>query len=594
MKRAMRLGALALAGAMILAGCDGGSPDAAPPPPAGTASPTGPFATAQGTAQFLTQASFGPTPSDIDRYEGRSASEWFENQLVLQPTYLSAQFDRHMDLVIDGGYSGFRVASPTILFWKNAVGAPDQLRQRMAFALSQILVVSASSGQLRNNPEGMVYYQDLLIEHAFGNYRELLEDVTYSPAMGYYLTYIGSKKADPDTGRMPDENYARELLQLFTIGVVDTDMQGRVLTDGAGRPRELYGNEDIEGLARVFTGFEFSGDRSTPEGRRAAWRRPLEIDPRDHSEVAKTFLGYTIPAGTSGEASVDMALDHIMAQPTLPPFIARQLIQRFVTSAPSPDYVGRVARAFDEGRYQLPNMVTVGDGRRGDLAATIAAVLFDEEATDVEASRADPRFGKIREPILRLVHWARAFGVDANDTEWVFDIYDTRSSDNLAQNPYQSPSVFNFYRPGYIAPGTETGAADMTVPELQLFTTATAPGYVNFLDNFVLADPNERDASRIADKLSNLRVNLSAGPGVNAWVADYAQEIALAGEPEALLDRLDLILTGGTLSAETRAIVREHLEADAASGDTSAEAVRDRVQFAVLMIMTSPDFLVQR
>jgi uncharacterized protein (DUF1800 family) len=544
------------------------------------------------TAAFLTQATFGPSQTEIDRLTGQSASQWFQDQTSMAPTYLRPRFEQHMNVVVDGGYSGFRVASPTLAFWRNAVGAPDQLRQRMAFALSQILVVSASSGNLRGSPEGMVYYQDLLIEHAFGNYRDLLEDVTYSPAMGYYLTYIGSRKADPDTGRMPDENYARELLQLFTIGVVDTDMQGRERLDSSGAPIELYDNTDITGLARVFTGFEYALDGRTSENRRERMQRPLFIDERDHEDGAKSFLGLTIPAGTPGPDSVDMALDHIMAQPTVAPFVSRQLIQRFVTSHPDPAYVGRVAEAFERGTYQLPNAVTVGEGRRGDLLATLAAVLFDDAARNVEANRRDAQFGKIREPILRVAHWARAFGADPNDTEYLFNLYDTRDADELAQHPYQSPSVFNFYRPGFIAPGTQTGAQNLTMPELQLVNTATAAGYVNALDDFVLQDENDRDLQRIRDKLANLRADLPAEPGVNAWVASYNTELGLLDTPNALLDHLDLVLTAGTLSEGTRALVLEFLE-DESTEDTP-EARRDQVQMAVLLIMTSPDYLVQR
>lgn len=582
--------------ALLLTGCGGGGSDSGDSSAGGggggPSGPTGAFRAEPTTAVFLTQATFGPSAAEIDRLTGQSASQWFQDQTAMAPTYLRPRFEQHMEQVIDGGYSGFRVASPTLVFWRNAVGAPDQLRQRMAFALSQILVVSASSGDLRGRPEGMVYYQDLLIEHAFGNYRDLLEAVTYSPAMGYYLTYLGSKKADPNSGRMPDENYARELLQLFTTGVIDTDMQGRPRLDGSGQPIELYDNDDITGLARVFTGFEYALDGRTEDNRRERMQRPLFIDERDHEDGAKSFLGLTIPADTTGPDSVDMALDHIFEQPTVAPFVSRQLIQRFVTSHPDPAYVGRVAAAFERGTYQLPNAVTVGDGRRGDLTATLAAVLFDDAARNVEANRRDPEFGKIREPILRIAHWARAFGADPDDTEYVFDLYDTREADELAQHPYQSPSVFNFYRPGFVAPGTETGAANLTMPELQLVNTATAPGYVNFLDDFVLQDEDDRDRQRIADKLAQLRADLPPGPGVNAWVASYETELGLLDDPNALLDHLDLVLTAGTLTEGTRSLILEFLEDE--SAEDTPEAQRDQVQMAVLLIMSSPDYLVQR
>lgn len=559
------------------------------PPPSGPAGTT--FSSREGVAVFMGQAAFGARPSDLDRWNGEIAEDWFEAQLAVPPSYMRPAFDGHMARLTTDGFSGFRIASPTLIFWENAVGAPDQLRQRMAFALSQILVTSASTGTLNGTPEGMVFYQDLLIEHAFGNYRDLLHDVTFSPAMGYYLTYLGSKKANPETGEMPDENYARELLQLFTIGVEDIDMQGR--PTGAG---ELYDNDDITELAKVFTGFEYAFRARTSEERRERMQTPLIIDEDDHSQEAKSFLGLTIPAGTSAGSAVDMTLDHLMDQPTMAPFLARQLIQRFVTSNPSPAYVGRVAQAFQTGRFQLPNMVMVGQGRNGDLAATIAAVLFDPEARNIEAARANQEFGKVREPVLRLAHWARAFDIDAGPTEYVFDLYDTDDSDRLAQHPHRAPSVFNFYRPGYIAPGTLTGEQNLTMPELQLVSTATTPGYVNFIDNFILTDRDQRKLDRIEDRLRRLNVDLPGAPGVNAWVARYDEELALLDTPDALIDRLDLLLTSGTMSDPTRVALREYFaaEAEGDTPDTSREDRVDRVQFAVLLVMSSPDYLIQR
>jgi uncharacterized protein (DUF1800 family) len=580
---------------LFLVGCGASGPEAASEDGASGAPPSGPtgtiFSSREGVAVFMGQAAFGARPDDLDRWNGAIAEDWFEAQLTVPPSFMRPAFDIHMDRLTTDGFSGFRIASPTLIFWENAVGAPDQLRQRMAFALSQILVTSASTGTLNGTPEGMIYYQDLLIEHAFGNYRDLLHDVTYSPAMGYYLTYLGSKKADPDTGEMPDENYARELLQLFTIGVDDIDMQGR--PTGAG---ELYDNDDITELAKVFTGFEYAFRARTGAERRERMQTPLVIDEDDHSPEAKSFLGLTIPAGTSPASAVEMTLDHLMDQPTMAPFLARQLIQRFVTSHPSPDYVGRVAQAFDTGRYQLPNMVSIGQGRKGDLAATIAAVLFDREARDIEASRANREFGKIREPVLRLAHWARAFEVDAGPTEYVFDLYNTSDTDRLAQHPHRAPSVFNFYRPGYVAPGTLTGDQNLTMPEMQLVSTATTPGYVNFVDNFILADRDDRDLERIEDRLRRFNVDLPAAPGVNAWVAEYGAELDLLDTPEALIDRLDLILTSGTMSEQTRTTLREYFAAEAEGDgpDTSRQVYVDRIQFGVLLVMTSPDYLIQR
>lgn len=587
--------------AAILASCGaggvGGSGDdtsgSSPPPPAG---PTGRLATPVEASVFLGQATFGATPSDLAAQTGRSASDWFVAQTETEPTYLTPIVDAYIDLVRDpDSFSAFRRDTVSIAFWRNAVGAPDQLRQRMAFALSQILVVSDSNGPLRDQPEAMAYYQDILIEHAFGNYRDLLEAVTYSPAMGSYLTYIGSKKANPNSGRMPDENYARELLQLFTLGVVEIDSGGEIVTGGDSQPIELFDNTDITGLARVFTGYDFALDRKTPENRGARLTMPLIVDPEDHSSEEKSFLGLTIPAGIGAAESLDRTLDHLMDQPTMAPFLSRQLIQRFTTSNPSPAYVRRVAQAFETGSYQLPNFVTVGTGRTGDLTATLAAILFDESIADITQARNDDSFGKIREPVLRLVHWARAFEVQAGDAVYIYEIYDTNGSDELNQSPYAAPSVFNFYRPGFIAPGTLTGDRGMTVPELQILNSASAAGYVNFMDDFILDDLDDRRLSRFENQFGWRNVSLDPQAAMDAWLPGYEDEIALASDHNALVDHLDQLLTHGTLSEGTRALIIEELDASAAlnNGDTP-EAVRDRVQMAVLMVMTSPDYLVQR
>ncbi len=600
MAKSLSKAMLAVVAATLLSACGGGGDGEGgggqgsgstppPPPPAG---PTGRLATPVETALFLTQSTFGPDRDAIESQTGGSASDWFVSQVETPPTYLLPAVDQYLALVRDPDeFSGFARDAATIAFWRNAVGAPDQLRQRTAFALSQILVVSGETGELASSPDGLAIYQDILIEHAFGNYRDLLEAITYSPAMGNYLTYIGSKKANPQTGRMPDENYARELLQLFTIGVVEIDQGGETV---GGQPAELFDNDDITGLARVFTGFTYGREVRNYEDWRAAMREPLVINPDDHSLEPKSFLGFTIPAGIQGEDSVDRALDHIMDQPTLAPFISRQLIQRFTTSNPAPAYVQRVANAFETGRYQLPNFVTVGEGQCGDLTATLAAILFDESVSDIDAARANTEFGKIREPVLRLAHWARAFEVRATDAVYAFDIHRTNGTGRLNQNAYRAPSVFNFYRPGFVAPGTQTGAQGMTVPELQIFNSASAAGYVNFLEDFVLDDADDRRLERYERLIDNRNVDLSAEAALTAWLPDYDDEIALADDHEALLDHLDLILTHNTLSDGTRALVLEQLDADRDEGEDTPAEIRDRVQMAILLIMTSPDYLVQR
>jgi uncharacterized protein (DUF1800 family) len=292
-----------------------------------------------------------------------------------------------------------------------------------------------------------------------------------------------------------------------------------------------------------------------------------------HSTEEKTFLGTTIPANTPGEESIGLALDAIFAHPNVGPFIARQLIQRMITSHPSPAYVSRVAAAFNAGGYTLPSGTGVGDGKRGDLAATVAAILFDSEARTAGAVDSTT-FGKLREPLLRFTHWARAFEINSADARNERLLRDTSSTAALGQHPYRSPSVFNFYRPGYIAPGTETGAAQLTAPEFQIVNASSIMGYPNFMTIYALGRSPKLDPALPP-----------------AFVADYETEAGLAATPGALLDHLDLLLTHGSLREETRERIIEALN----QIDPNSEAgLLGRARLASVMVMTSPEYIVLR
>ncbi|GAB5459657.1 MAG: DUF1800 family protein [Henriciella sp.] len=590
-KRFVQSAALAFALGLTACGGGGGSgssapgasppPPPPPPPPASTA-----FETNASTAHFLTQSTFGVVPEDVQQLTGTSPSDWILAEFNKAPSYNLGYVQTALqdpDARDGTGQPTFQGRhTPNFAFWYNAIEGDDQLRQRMAFALSQILVISnASSNTLFDLPEAVAYYQDILVRNAFGNYRDLLEEVTYSPAMGSYLTYLQNTKGDAATGRMPDENYAREIMQLFTIGLNDLNMDGSVITQN-GIAVETYDNEDVTGLAKVFTGLSLEGDAfffGFNELATDAPYSPMKIFPEWHSDLEKSFLGTTISAGTGAEESIDIALDTLVDHPNTPPFLARQLIQRFVTSTPDPAYIERVATAFADGTYTLPNGTSVGDGRRGDLSATIAAVLFDEQARD-SANRAANDFGKIREPILRLSQWARTFDAGPITPEETFLIWNTSPPGSLAQGPYQAPSVFNFYRPGYVAPGTETGAAGLTMPELQLVNANTVSGYANFMTYFIFA----------------FRADNATPEEFASFQPNYTEELALADNPAALVDHLDLLLTYQTASDETKATIVTFLEDISLTnpGDPDYDGPLLRVQLAILMMMTSPDYSVQR
>lgn len=604
---------------LTLAGCGGGGgggssttplpeppPLAGPPPnpmdpapaptpvpnPAPAPDPDMPaFASTQSTARFLTQATFGPSLSDINALTGTEASAWFLRQIQEEPSYLLPVVDELMNLDDDDEGAPLAGEATTFGFWRSAIAGADQLRQRMAFALSEILVVSNGGGELLTDvPEAVAYYQDRLIEHALGNYRDLLEDVTYSPAMGYYLTYMGSEKGDPVTGRMPDENYARELMQLFTIGVVELNADGTPRLDAAGQPIETYDNSDVTGLARVFTGLDVDPEyffADEDEGLPLGYAFPMAVYTERHSALEKAFLNTVIPENTPAGQSITLALDHIFAHPNVAPFVSRQLIQRLVSSNPTPAYTARVAAAFEAGSYRLPSGARVGDGRRGDLAATAAAILFDAEARTL----AGVEGGKIREPILRFTHWARAFQVREVTPEYRDTLWDTSSPLDLGQHPYRAPSVFNFFRPGHIAQGSLTGERGLNAPELQIVNASTVPGFANFMFDFIFFEGEDVDVEELQEFFDEDGYPLDANRARDSFDPDYSAEAALADSPAALVDRLDLLLTYGTLSPDTRAQIVELLE------QLPAEEPWERVdvaRFAVFMMMTSPDYLVQR
>ena len=559
------------------------APDAPSPAPVVPALPNAEPLSFDESVNLLTQGTFGPSLEEAAALEGGTASQWvraqFEQPMTLHlPSVLEVLPGGLVTDPVTGGRSSFEDSAAVDAALGAAVFGEDQLRQRTAYALSQILVVSGvPSAILYRRPHVQAAYMDILVRNAFGNYRDLLEEVTYSPAMALYLTYFRNQKANPSKGSVPDENYAREIMQLFTIGVVELNMDGTPRLQN-GQAIETYTNEDIVGLSRVFTGFSYDAGtfwhdvRTTPE---LAYE-PLIIFPSFHSEAEKSFLGETIPAGTGGEESVDRALDTLFNHPNLAPFVSKQLIQRFVTSNPEPAYVERVARVFERGRYETPDGVILGDGRRGDLKATIAAILLDEAARD-PALRADPAFGKLREPYLRFTHWARAFDVnEARITNQVL-LWNAEKPDRLAQLPLRSPSVFNFYRPGYVAPGTQTAEQGLVAPELQILDATSLVGQNDVMAHYIFAAAGTRTGAANSD-----------------FISDYSTEIALAEDPVALVNHLDALLSGNKLEASTKERMASMIEAIEIGGATRESDLLGRAQLGIFLAMTAPEYLVQR
>ncbi len=525
--------------------------------------------TADTAVPFLNRTTFGGSQADIDAIVGQDAAVWVTNEFNKPATLFLSDV-----LAAAGEDSMGEFNFGPSDYWNKIATVDDQLRQRMVFALSQILVVSDVMDEGEYQPRN-AHYKDILATNAFGNYRDLLEELTYSPAMANWLTYINNEKGDPATGRMPDENYARELLQLFTIGLVELNNDGTPKLDAQGQTIEMYDNTDIVGLARVFTGISWQGDNFGEE-RLSVDYKPLKVFPNFHSQLEKSFLGLTIPANTGPAESVDLALDQIFNHPNVGPFFSRQLIQRFTASSPHPTYVDRVATAFNNGTFVATNGQQFGTGQRGDLKATLAAVILDPSFFDLN-NPAGESAGKIREPVLKFVHWTRAFDVSNIDSIDVFELFETGDpSFRLGQQPFRSPSVFNFYRPGYIAPGTETGVRGLTAPEFQLVNESSTSGFLNFMLQFV----TER---------------LDFFEGNSGYTPDYSDELVIAFDGPALIAHLDQLLTGNHLSDADKTemiAVLATMRTRTDSPENESEDRLERVQVAILMLLNSSAYAV--
>ena len=537
-------------------------PPAAPPPPS---PPTG--LTQSQAARFLTQASFGVSPASLTNLMNVGLSAWLTTQ------FATPSIDTHFDYVARQGPKGCTRCDSRFInavmesFWLQAVTGPDQLRQRVAFALSQIFVVSTINSAVEIQPDAHGAYYDMLNTNAFGTFRELIEGVALHPTMGHYLSHIQNQKEDAVTGRIPDENFAREVMQLFTIGLWELNEDGSRRKDGAGKDSPTYGQTEIAGMARVFSGWSWGGPDDREERWRgwpidgksqSRWDQPMRGYPRYASVSEKKIISNVVIAANTGpEQSLKIALDTLTNHPNVGPFIGAQLIKRLVTSNPSPAYITRVARAFANN----------GSGIRGDMKAVIRAVLLDPEARD-DGNLTSDTWGKLREPVVRLANWMRAFEIKS--VSGLFQIWNLEDPvSSLGQNPFRAPSVFNWYRPDYAPPGV-VAERGLSAPEFQITHETTMTGYANFIANVV-----ERGMDG----------------GENGLIASYAAELALVDTPVALLDRLSLLFTNGQMSAQTRAIISNAM-ISVTNNDTRAK--NQKVHIAVSLTMLSPDYLVQR
>jgi len=523
-----------------------------------TEAPTPPPALASGTptpedaARFLSQATFGPTTALISKVQNEGFDAFLEEQFA-------APVSSHMAFVDATGVNPPTLQQTTDAWWTYAISAPDQLRQRVAFALSELLVVSKNDDNLGLKAGALPTYMDVLVNNAFGNFRQLLQDITLNPGMGRYLDMLGNDKANLKKGLNPNENFARELLQLFSIGVYQLNLDGSLKLDSLGLPIPTYNQDAILGQAAVFTGWTFAQSGTSiwvnpPQN----WRAPMMNIASHHSTGEKDILdGVVIPGGQSAEQDLQMTLDTIFNHPNVGPFVCRQLIQRLVTSNPSPGQIYRAASVFNDN----------GQGVRGDLEAVVRAILMDYDARG--PALATQGAGHQREPVIRLTNLLRAFSASAPNGTFSVRSAISPTNTSLAQEAMSSPTVFNFFSPDYQAPGA-IAQAGLYSPEFQLATEVVVATAANYL---------------------NKAIYTFLGPNTNKITLNLAVELSLANTPTDLVDHLNYLLMAGNMSSAMRTTL---INAVTSIPATNLAGRTERVRTAIYLVVNSPEFVIDK
>lgn len=537
---------------------------------------------ARDASRFLTQATFGIRSLDeVTQLSADGIEHWlwqqFNAPVALHTSYLDVR--RGKDAKTGQPNRAEEHHSYEAIWRQWLFDDAGQLRARVAFALSQIVVISNVAPDIA--PYAMSSYMDLLNRNAFGNFRTLLGEVARHPAMGYYLNMLQSAKEDPDSGAHPNENFAREVMQLFSIGLVKLNDNGSLALDGQGKPVPTYTEAVVKGFARAFSGWSFGGQNpdsgqkmddlfdGSDYNAEANWTTPMRAYAAFHESGTKQLLdGVVLPAGQSPEKDLNDALDNIFQHPNVPPFICRQLIQRLVTSNPTQPHPA------DPSRNYLSDVVDVfkdnGQGVRGDLRAVVRAILLHPEARGDDAlSRAD--YGKLREPVIRFANYLRAFDVKPKDANGGSNLWFLFSDEMpLGQHPLLAPSVFNFYSPSF-RPSGPIAQRGLVAPEFQITNEATLVSTYNLFHELMASGEYSHE------------LNL-----------DFASWRALARQPEKLADRMDATLFCHQMSTETRARLITLLKAQAAREDANEWGDRNVINVAFLLAAMSPDFVIQK
>lgn len=477
-------------------------------------------------ARILQQTSWGPSPETVIQMQTRRDLQ----------DYLNGQFALPQSNCFPAPLKDDNITTLEQRFFVCAVSRDDQLRQRVAFALSQILV--ASSNKV-NDTTGMTMWQNMFQQDAFGNFSTLLKDVTLSPVMGNYLDMVNNDKPNPATGTSANENYAREVLQLFSIGLEQLNPDGTKQLDGSGNPIPTYTLDTVTNFARVFTGWTYPGGSF---GGSPKYTGPMIAVDSHHDTGSKTLLnGFVVPAGGTAQGDMDLALQNIFNHPNVGPFICKQLIQHLVTSNPSPEYVGRVVAVFNNN----------GSNVRGDLKAVITTILMDSEARrGDDPAQVQANDGHLKEPVLLMTNLLRAMNARSNgDGASAYAI-------NMKQEPLNPPSVFNYYHPTFQIPDT-----NLLGPEFELFNSSTAITRVNFVNDAVY------------------------GTIGKSMTLDLSYYLTLASSPDQLVDRMGEVMMNGQMSVQMRS---EIINAITGISDNTK-----RVQAALYLIASSSQFQVQ-
>ena len=504
-------------------------------------------------SKFLQLATFGATSQEIDDLAEGTVNEWLDHQFNLPVGNHTPIVNRYLETY---GYDADATPHPgtyrRFAFWERTITSPDQLRQLVAYALTQVFVVSDRPTPIFVNPLALSSYSDTLLEHSFGNFRDLLLAVTLHPVMGFYLSHVNNAKSDPEANTFPDENYAREVMQLFTIGLYELNLDGSRKLDAEGRPIATYDNQGIREFSKVFTGLSYGETSYSPDlvfgKKQPAFNVPMVMFDAFHESGEKTLLrGEVLPAGQTGMEDIEGAVDNLFEHPNVGPFIGKLLIQRLVTSNPSPSYVARVAQAFN------------GDGEspRGDMKTVIRAILTDPEAVDAE---------RIREPFRRYAQIIRALEPVSEDGSYPGLGYLVQFL--TGQHVLSAPSVFNFYSPNYSQPG-ELDDLGWVSPELQITTEDTIVGITNLVAATIYQESG-----------------LDTPADFPKVTFDLSHYLSLAEDEEALTDAVSIVFTGGQMSDVAQSIIQD------AVGQIPAADRAGRVNLALYLTLVAPSYAV--